>query len=153
MSDYNAGDLVEAIKGETVIRGRLTASGDEFWVGDSIRLLRHLCAPGWAVTVIERAKPALPTEPWRCYVDKYGAERGYGNIWFTDGAGRMHAWPEGGNPDKYAPFIRLELPAETAKKVLAALGEYLDGQLTGRTKNDIIGYLAAEFGVTGELGE
>jgi hypothetical protein len=37
--------------------------------------------------------------------------------------------------------------------VLDALGEYLDGQLTGRTKNDIIGYLAAEFGVTGELGE
>lgn len=72
MSDYNEGDLVEAVKGETVIRGRLIRSA--LTTNRHIIEIPHLPTDqtpwietytndGYTVTVIERAKSALPTEP------------------------------------------------------------------------------------------
>jgi hypothetical protein len=161
MSDYNEGDLVEAVDGDAMIRGRVTGEG-------MIRIrhlvpnlgIRHVYFPvtelaqTFAVTVIERARPALPTEPG-AYESSLFPVALDNDPYLLTSAG----WTIQGDDidldhmSRLTPLTRLEPVPVTAKKVLDALGEYLDGQLTGRTKNDIIGYLAAEFGVTGELGE
>lgn len=56
MTKYNEGDLLEAVKGETVIRGRANkATPGDTWVGDSNRLTDVLKLDGFTITVIERA--------------------------------------------------------------------------------------------------
>lgn len=64
MSTYNEGDLVEAVKGDTVIGGRVSLALDgRVIIGESSRSVGVLENEGFTVTVIERAKPKLPTEP------------------------------------------------------------------------------------------
>ena len=63
MNQYDNGDLVEAVKGETIIRGRLTMEGQHFWVGASDRTVSGLTSQGgYTITVIEKApaKIVLP---------------------------------------------------------------------------------------------
>jgi len=132
MSEYNEGDLIEAVKGDTVIRGRLRGSGiagfRDLWVGDYTRLVSILPGAGYALTVIEKAKPKLPEEPG-VYVDKDG------DPWkLPDESGTLR--PE------YAPYTRVEPVAETAKKVLDRVSEILPGPFP----NEFV-TLAAEFGV------
>jgi len=58
--EFNEGDLVEAVKGGTVIRGRVC------WVDAAVFALGGLPffpRAEWTVTVIEKAKPKLPEEP------------------------------------------------------------------------------------------
>lgn len=65
MSEYNEGDLIEAVKGEDIVRGRLqrdTCAGDLYVHGWCIEpLLRD----GFTITIIERAKDGviLPIVP------------------------------------------------------------------------------------------
>lgn len=67
---YNEGDLVEAVKGESVIRGRVELSPTLSepllpLLGvqpDKTAHLSYYALDGWAITVIEKAKPQLPTE-------------------------------------------------------------------------------------------
>ena len=65
MNEYNEGDLVEAVKGETVIRGLLV---NICGLGRSLCLkltlgietdLIHLEANGFTITVIEKAAPVV----------------------------------------------------------------------------------------------
>ena len=67
--DFSEGDLVEAVKGETVIRGRLEDKylsrliSETGWPVDSLK------SKGFTVTLIESAANRLPTEPGM-YIDK-----------------------------------------------------------------------------------
>ncbi|WP_193510445.1 hypothetical protein [Cryobacterium sp. BB736] len=153
-TEFREGDLVEAVNGDTVIRGRLAR--DNFANDLGIRAasynLRPLARDGFTITVIERAMPELPTDH-----GVYQAANGTtwtlfrNGDWFDNGDGSIAVqWSAHEFADTHGvlPFVRLEPVSVTAKKVLDALGEYLDGQLTGRTKNDIIGHLRDEFGVT-----
>ena len=61
MTEYNEGDLVEAVKGESVVRGRIHQGGEYRgnrgyrYLGDSGALDEVYLKGGWTVTVIEKA--------------------------------------------------------------------------------------------------
>jgi hypothetical protein len=145
---FAEGDLVEAVKGEQVIRNRVNKSRsyDELFVvvGDSPTSLSHLTENlGFTLTLVEKATPPLPTEPgW--YTDQEG------DIWRVDSFARL--WCIGSeeddeDPSDYAPFTRLEPVAETAKKVLdRVLEEYKTLPL--KFVSDVLPIVAKEFGVT-----
>lgn len=154
MTEYNAGDLVEAVKGDTVIRGRITGcSGD--WVGTSRSQIPGLVKDGFTVTVIERATPPLPTEEG-IYFPRRTFSPGVRIVKLSDGAWRD---PEG-KPLNDASMKWLagihasgdltlfEPVPVTAKRLIDRVIE-LDGGADGvrlsvlRISNE----LAAEFGV------
>lgn len=157
MSEFNEGDLVEAVKGDTVIRGRLgrVPDGGSRPVLDLTIAFRsdvlHLEANGYTVTVIERAKPELPTERG-FYLSCNGLDVLYQG---TDGSWSDDA-KYGVEPvevsRKHAPLTRLEPVPETAKKVLDRLSSFWE---FGPPQNflDEFAAIAAEFGVTEGLGE
>ena len=62
MTDFAEGDLVEAVKGDTVIRGRLDHRAELKLTMALASDMLHLKASGYVVTVVERATPPLPTE-------------------------------------------------------------------------------------------
>ena len=154
MTEYNEGDLVEAVKGETVIRGPLV---NICGLGRSLCLkltlgietdLIHLEANGFTITVIEKAAPVvvLPTKP-----GAYMSNRG--SLWVLDD---NHHWLDfsawSGNVNNvaaanpaYHPFTRLEPVSETAKKVLRALGDWWDFAPPANVTAAIID-IAAKFG-------
>jgi len=115
-NDYSAGDLVEAVKGETVTRGRLKADelGLHLWVGDSGRTPENLESYGFTLSIIEKAAAVvvLPKEP--------GAYRdAIGNYWNLSGAGVWYGfYGESKGVQDNLPLRRLEPVSETAKKVL-----------------------------------
>lgn len=145
MSDYNEGDLVEAVKGEDHRIGRVTVPGTHQRMQGYC--LHRYKEDGWTVTVIERAKPALPTaEGW--YLDRQG------DCWHLNASGSWYcpsSPSDDARPQVYVPFTRLEPVADTAKRVLAAIAArtvmHCDG-CAGHVTD-----IAHEFGVTGGLGE
>lgn len=149
MDEFKEGDLVEAVKGETVVRGRLVEplkSADDFWVGDSTKLLSGLRYCGFAVSLVERAQPELPTEPG-IYLDGRGNvaqltadTTDYEERWFNEyGQYMTHT-----EVRERAPFTRLEPVADTARKVLDRVrGLFGEGALMLNEVDDI----AEEFGV------
>ena len=144
-NEYTAGDLVEAIKGETVIRGRLKTDelGLHLWVGDSGRTPENLESYGFTLSIIEKAAAVvvLPTEPG-VYLDKDE------DIWSVNGFGSLRflmGYSVFGNPENYAPFTRLEPVSETAKKVLDRVNGYgIDNELDFEP---FLKKIAADFGV------
>ena len=130
MTEFSEGDLIEATKGDTVVRGRLQqAPGNGlrplFTVTHPVRFsLLHLEANGYTVTLIEKAAQALPTEPgvyFPASVSLTGARivklRPNGEwVEATSGAaiepGTVEEWARDGI------LTRLEPVPETAKKVL-----------------------------------
>ena len=107
MSEYQEGDLIEAVKGESVVRGRLHQGTQPYskqyrYVGDFADVDYYI-RQGFTVTVLEKAAPPLPTEPGH-YLDKDG-----------------HHWelPSVGELDPYwAPYTRLEPVPVTVQKVI-----------------------------------
>ena len=147
MTEYNERDLVEAVKGERVLRGRvmllvgvplLPTHSDEVSKALSIQWLIN---QGWTVTTIERATPPLPTEPgWYLTSDDvavYLADDGYWTVPSTYGQ-------TGEEMAKYGPFTRLEPVPVTAKRVLDAVSTFAwaDG-FTAQLET-----VAKRFGVT-----
>ena len=146
MTEYNEGDLVEAVKGESLIRARLVQRPDALWLGAGGSTVQYYEILGYTITVIAKAAPVvvLPTEP-----GAYMCSRG--SLWVLNG---NHDWLDfsagtGGvnnqaaaNPF-YHPFTPLAPVSETAKKVLDRVRKvwplYNDRDLE---------VLAAEFGVT-----
>jgi hypothetical protein len=131
------------------IRCELVRYDHPMWLirAEGTSTLIQLHVDDWVPQSVEKAKPKpeLPSEPWSYYLDKYGANKGAGNIWFTDGKGLLHSWPEGSNPEKYAPFVRMEMPSVTAKAVLHKVrGIFGPGALL----LDEVKRIEAEFGVT-----
>lgn len=158
MSEYNEGDLVEAVKGDTVIRGRISDIGQGPFIDIPDPWTGTLENADFTVTVIEKAAPALPTEPgW--YLSNGGGGAVYLGVdgsWSDD---RNYGVNPGEIARKHAPLTRLEPVPDTAKKVLdrvrtellsttfrdSLLGiEALNAAVVRTDLNNI----AAEFGVT-----
>lgn len=151
MTEYNEGDLVEAVKGETVIRGRATASYGKHLLGRSGRIMEELEDNGFILTVIEKAAPknVLPTEPG-IYVTE-GSE-----VWekvplfllgdqswqFANGEDASEAAANWGTK---APLTKLEPVPVTAKKVIERF-EIL--HLSDNMWLDDVAVISAEFGVS-----
>ena len=121
MTEYTAGDLVEAVKGESVIRGRLIREGLHLWVGDSGRTPENIESYGFTVSVVEKAAAVvvLPTEP--------GLYRGADyKIWRLSKIGNWNLAIPGEQPLAIweaellivLPLTPLAPVSETAKKVL-----------------------------------
>ena len=139
---FNVGDLVEAVKGETVVRGRVenrTGPDTAALLGIANGLaLSHYRACDFTVTVIEKALPPLPTElGW--YTDKTGGLWAFkANGYFALDAGNCVGWFSAQLlQEEYAPFTRLASVAEVLKKVRNFCAEC--GELEA---------IAAEYGVT-----
>ena len=124
MQEFHEGDLVEAVKGEELHRGRLIVS----WFDGKRRLILSGAASvpyidlaenhGWTLTVIKKATPPLPTEsglylsskeggPWVFELDE---QRGW-SLLNTDSPFRIGD----GHLESNAPFTRLEPTAITAR--------------------------------------
>jgi hypothetical protein len=105
----------------------------------------------WALFV--PAKPALPTEPG-VYLDFEGDAwlLTQGGSWRIAASG-MEAAPITSllKPGLYVPFTRLEPVAETAKRMCDRL--FTEFEESTRSYAEDVEFVAAEFGVTGELGE
>lgn len=146
MTEYTAGDLVEAVKGESVIRGRLKADelGLHLWVGDSGRTPENIESYGFTLSIIEKAAAVvvLPTEdglyldadgdPWRLMDDRW--------LYLPGRTLSRQAF-------SYAPFTRLEPVSETAKKVLGRVGKVWEGYPWFEFPN-ALDEIARDFGVT-----
>lgn len=149
MSEYNEGDLVEAVKGEEVVRGRLRApesvNGRYLAIGTNALSTATYEAKGFTLTVIEKAAPKLPTEPG-LYIES-GKAHSYTNIWSLSANGRWlcaAASKYDGRAEEFAPFTRLEPVPVTAKKVLDEVSKFAwaDGFMS-QLEN-----VAKQFGVT-----
>ena len=147
MTEYNEGDLVEAVKGELLLRGRIThtpvGAGVVFAPGSF--LTSTLKFAGYTITVIEKAAAVvvLPTEAG-AYLDKQS------DVWVLDRHGEWMCPDSPSDNDQalnYAPFIRLEPVAVTAKKVLDRVDEwYAVGEK--RTLSEFLEALRLEFEAT-----
>ena len=145
MTEYNEGDLVEGVKGESVIRGRLDNIGNLIIDGLDWRVA-SLIRNGFTIRVVEEAAAVvvLPTEPG-IYQDNGGDPWELTDFGWVFGDQVM-------SPDKFAPFTRLEPVSETAKKVLTALNDFAH-PVTSQTfpgrviYNDGWDAVAAEFGL------
>jgi len=150
MSEYNEGDLIEAEKKEIASSTRLRGVVKK-WEGEAGTelivkapgyepMISWLEEQGFTLTVIEKAKPKLPTE-WGAYTDCDG------DMWVLDRNGLWIDFSSGEqvlDPVRYAPFSKLEPASDTAKKVLDALRERV---VFGTVVPSDLDQIAAEFGV------
>ena len=148
MTEYNEGDLVEAICGESLIRDRLVKRLDSLAFGTSGGTIQWYENLGWGLTVIEKAPPkvVLPTKPW-IYQD--AGKR----LWMrgedcTDISPQPFWWEVDsgltGIPTDL-PLTPLEPASETAKKVLDRVEQFWLG---GVTVWAALVNLRHDFGVT-----
>ena len=145
MSEYNEGDLIEATKDETVIRGRLCGLFGE-WLGGSLRTVNGLTKDGYALTLIEKATSPLPTAEG-VYRSRTGA------LWTIEPPAPLKWVGDNpqfslNNPHNYAPFTRLEPVADTAKKVLDRVLEAYQNEHPRLFISDVLPLVSKEFGVT-----
>lgn len=134
MTEYNEGDLVEAVKGDTVIRGRLAPEsfGCGFGIVGMGWPLNSLERVGFTLTVIEKAAPknVLPTEAG-VYADREGdflivyEDGDVQSVEVAKGHQSAKRMPIAVDSD-FAPYTRLEPVPVTVKKVLDALWELND---------------------------
>ena len=157
MTEYTAGEIWEAVAGETVIRGRLKTDelGLHLWVGDSGRTPENLESYGFTLRLIEKAAAVvvLPTEPGLYTTNIRDLTRSVPLYRLNENGEWSTIWPQRGEETRTPAEIRdginpetlhpLKPVSETAKKVLDRVRKvwplYNDRDL------DV---LAAEFGVT-----
>jgi len=104
----------------------------------------------WSLFVPARSAVTLPTEPgWYLDVDE--------DVWRLYEFGRWVCMNENykGTPDAVAPFVRLELVPDTARRVLTAVQHAIFMPSGGKNPNgdfvitsSSVNRIAAEFGVT-----
>lgn len=168
MSEFREGDLVEAVKGERRVVDRVKFSSGSLifprglYIGDPQLLgpssIYSFLNAGFTVTVIERAKSALPTEP---------------GVYAPLGKAPLHdvrifqlcnngAWFEGdvrvGEAELQAfddevRLTRLEPVPVTARRVLDAVEEAMDRcdwPLSIDDSEAVLAEVKAQFGVTDE---
>ena len=157
MNEYTAGDLVEAVKGETVTRGRLHLNGKYLWVGDSGRTPENLESYGFTLSIIEKAAAVvvLPTEPGLYTTDTRDLTRSMPLYQLNENSEWSTIWAHMGEQkrapaeilDGIAPktLTRLEPVSETAKKVLDRVHAVLANRMWMYSDLDDI---AADFGVS-----
>ena len=146
MNEYNEGDLVEAVKGDTVIRGPLVyicGLGRSLCLKLTLGIetdIIHLEANGYTVTTIEKAPPkvVLPIEPGLYTTDTRDLARSVPLYRLTENGKWSTIWPHQGEQTRTPAEIldgiepetltRLEPVPETAKKVLDRVRTYWDFQ-------------------------
>ena len=146
MSDYAEGDYVEVVKGRTRISGVLSTDFSGLRIADAGWSIESLKYEGFTVTTIERAKPALPTEPGFYLTDYFYPDvfelNADGNWYYGDDVIAVErVIYDGGNR-----LTRLAPEPETAKKVLDRVETYLKSTVAIAALGD----LRREFGVTGD---
>ena len=129
-NEYTAGDLVQAVKGETVTRGRLIREGLHLWVGDSGRTPENLESYGFTISIVEKAAAVvvLPTEPGLYTTDTRDLTRSMPLYRLCENGEWSTIWAHRGEETRTPAEIlagikpetltRLEPVSETAKKVL-----------------------------------
>jgi hypothetical protein len=154
MGDYNEGDLIEAVRGESVIRGRVA----ERMVKDSLRSVDGLLQDGYTITVIEKAKSQMPTVEGWYSVDKTGHPS---CRLLSLNHGRLREFlPSGQAPDGFhtpsdlaesaireGRLTKLEPVPETAKRVLERLASWWENGPPAAWVEEF-NAVAVEFGVT-----
>lgn len=140
---FAVGDLVEAVKGESVVRGRVklgtkvAGCASYRYIGDSASLDEVYLKRGWTVTVIEKALPPLPTETG-LYLDIDGdLWRVANDVGLVSLESKIHDWESAA---RYAPFTRLAPVAEVLGKVREGVGSY-------KALLDLTDDIAADYGV------
>ena len=144
MTDYNELDLVEAVRGEEIIRGRVT---DNYCIGRTGRTIGYYELHGFTVTRIERVVP-LPTEP-----GAYSSRTGSVHVLTSDGQwldfSLWNGTPWLAPPTDYAPFVPLEPVSVTARDVLECIKrEYGENFLNN--SDPYLNEVAEIFGVTND---
>ena len=144
-TNFNVGDLVEAVKGELVIRDRATVKGYRLALGAMGWSLRDLRLNGYTLSLVEAATPP-PTEPgiyadiegdpWKlnATTDDYEARWSFGNEYKTRAQVSQHV-----------PFTRLEPVPDTARKVIDATIRTFNSK--GGNIVDALISVSQEFGV------
>jgi len=155
MNEYNEGDLVEAVKGETVFRERLKSDDGSRLYMPTMRGGPHvlnLAGMGYTVRVIEKAeeKVELPSEPGIYVSRKDGTPVIIHKL--TDGR-----WVNADDTfymdddmvERWLPLLLLEPRAETAKAVIEAVKQipHVDGDSRINLRHGLLA-VADEFGVT-----
>ena len=144
-AEYNEGDLVEGVKGESVIRGRLDNIGNLIIDGLDWRVA-SLIRNGFTIRVIEKAAPVvvLPTEPG-CYVDEFNHT--FAILGFNGGKWCGPFVPTDDASKLIPPFTRLEPVSETAKKVLDRVASWWEFGPPTVWAEELLN-IGIEFGVT-----
>ena len=158
MTEYTAGDLVEAVKGDTVIRGRLKKTGHYLWVGDSGRTPENIESYGFTISVVEKAAAVvvLPTEPGLYTTDTRDLTRSVPLYRLAKNGEWSTIWPLQGEETRTPAEIldgtkpetltRLEPVPETAKKVLDRVLSYWDFEPPANI-SIALSRIAKDFGV------
>ena len=141
MTEYTAGDLVEAVKGESLVRGRLVESLGILGLGADGGTIHWYEYRGYTITVIEKATPVvvLPTEPGLyqdCEGDPWRLGRLGWKLLTSDP-------PDAFKPEEHVPFTRLAPVSETAKKVLDRVAKVWPWS----TSTTMLNRVAIDFGV------
>jgi len=150
MAKLNVGDLVEARKGERVIRDRVTVKGCHLVLGAMGWSLRDVRLNGYTLSLVEAATP-LPSEPG-FYKDNEGdgwklaaEDRYHEQSWYFDGLYMTES-----EAAVSAPFTRLEPVPDTAKNVLDATIRTFNSK--GGSIVDALISVSQEFGVSDARG-
>ena len=149
MNEYNEGDLVEAVKGQSSMLGPLIRDNYKcLLIAEHGWLLNELIADRWTVTVIKKAAPivVLPREPgvYATYLDSSRSQLIHR---LNDGRWTNANQNYDMTDEMVAhclPLTRLEPVPVTAKKVLDAVDKvwpWSDNRLRDLDK------IAKEFGV------
>ena len=150
-TNFSAGDLVEARKGETRIVARLVWSGDCLFFDGWGSGVLSAAYEGFVLSLVEAATPPLPTEPG-IYADidgdpwKLNATTGdYETRWSFGNEYRTRA-----QVSQNVPFTRLGPVPDIAKKVIDAVRSRvtLHCHVCAMRLTDI----GAEFGVSDARG-
>ena len=146
MTEYNEGDLVEAIKGDSFMRARLIEVHGLLVLEALGGTIQWYEKNGWTTAVIETAPPKVVLP--KATVMFNG---GFVATWWDESlswsiTGADRAW---GDPDEIlrhfgSDFTILEPVPETAKKVLDRVRAYLMSSVSLSALND----LRREFGAT-----
>lgn len=119
---------------------------------DSVRYLHTMMGHGWSLFVPAPTTPPLPTEPRTLWLDRTNdvwLVARNGDLICLTGSMGTHRFGEGfshGDPNDYAPFVRLEPRADTAKAVLERVKSLAEFYADDSTR--YLPLVAAEFGVT-----
>jgi len=144
MNEYNEGDLVEAVKGDMTIRGRLGVDRYSNFVLQVtpavISDTRHLEANGFTITIIEKAKPKieLPTA-YGLYRLSNGMVVDFGNMGWRSPNWSRYMDDEVQNSESFTPLAPV---AYTAQAVL----DYIQPHIGYISHLHLSEKVAAEFG-------
>jgi hypothetical protein len=159
VSDYKEGDLIEAVKGETVVRGRVIINPLHIAAIECQPGISWLEENGFTITVIEKAEPQvnLPSEQgfystangevWEVDEDGEFKSTRRGTYLSPNGASELRAL------EAVAPFTRLEPRAVTAKAASEWLWAHRRELIAANHSDDVRSLLIdfdSEFGVTND---